>query len=559
MAYTLTCVTITPISMTHSKAVIILDELVPSINSTGDPAGVFIKYAQDNNLAPAELERLCQLFNTAKSVTHMQKSASRGSSYSILPVSDIVEQYTTYTPKNKGVTKSAAFALNHDPFNPPDFNKLIDNGGETHLKQASDTLRWDEDAYQGLLKLAADQDAKQKEADEKAFMEGVVDFRENTLRSTWKMMDKIAMQITRDPSLLASLERDSLGVEGHNKKAFTNLVAWMGKYYSVTPYDRFDMTKAASVKLTRDTTGLLPLVTQLEAMLTNVEECDFLIKDATFDPFGDAPPGAGGAAGASTSTEDDSTQASLLGAWGDSIDQASPEDMPRVLSEILAEAETTDGAYDLPKGTMKQRLLDSGRVPEEVKASLGGGGKGGPPKDPNATGTGTGKEKKPPVDKPYTDYSASASPKAPEVEKTPATFEKRLDETVKSIGDASGKSVSWLADKLRSTNSFDSRRYKMDNARTSVRNALNLQKAMLTDPILSSADPARLVSLYNSLSTANPEVMADPNLLAYTLREAIQYDGVAPHTYEQLVGIDKSKAEADKNRTAAIDKEYSIN
>ena len=550
MAYTPTCVTITPISMTHSKAVTILDELVPSINSTGDPASVFIKYAQDNNLAPAELERLCQLFNTAKSVTHMQKSASRGSSYTILPVSEIVEQYTTYTPKNKGVTKSAAFAVTHDPFNPPDFNKLIDNGGELHVKQASDALRWDEDAYHGLLKLAEEQDAAQRAAEEKQFMEGVVDLRENTIRSTWKLMDKIAMQVTRDPAVFATWERDSLGVEGHNKRAFTNLAAWMEKYHSATPFERFDMTKAASVKITRDTTGLLPLMNQLEAMLVTVDECDFLIKEAAIDIFGGEPPteAEGKQPPAAGSNDDDSAVVD----WGNMLDDNPGEDRPKGLSEVLASIELTSEVNGVPKDVYLQKMVDAGKISPEEKAAMAGS------KDKKSPAGGGRTEKVPAVDKPYTDIRTDKLPQ-PEPKEKGRPLEPLIDKAVADIGDASGKSVSWLADKLKSTNSFDSRRYKMDNARTSVRNALNLQKAMLTDPILSSADPARLVSLYNSLSTANPEVMSDPNLLAYTLREAIQYDGVAPHTYEQLVGIDKSKAEAEKNRTAAIDKEYSIN
>lgn len=550
--------------MTHSKAVMILDQLVPSINSSGDPAGVFVKYARDNNLAPAELERLCQLFNTAKAVTHMQKSASRGSNHMVLPVEDIVAEYTTHKATGKGKhVKSAAEELSYDPFMVPDVQKYLDNGGELVTKTAGDNLRWDEDAFQMLLKMANEQEAKEKQIEDAMFLETVSDLHENTIRQSWKLMDKLAMHVVRDEELVSKLEKDSLGVEGHNKKALDTLCAWMDKYHSATPFVRFDMTKAASVRLTRDTTGLLNEVNKLQDMLTTIEECDTFIKSAVTA----APPGG-------TRVQDDGMgilldeASTLLTNAGLSADpEAAMADAVEQIRNMADLYEETAGDGSSAADVLSA-VAGLGIVPlETLTGSKGKGDTSNPPnpqseqseKQTPEAGGGKGGGK-PPAAFPQSAIGYIGSPSKETKEPSPwKPVVEKVDKVVDNVGRSAGDSLAWLKDKLTSPGNFDQRRYKLDTTRNAVRDALNLQRAIVTDPILSEADPARLVSLYNSLSAANPEVMSDPNLLTYTLREAMQYDGVAPHTYEQLVGIDKSKSEATKNRNAAIDTEYKIN
>ena len=56
---------------------------------------VFLKFANEKNLAPALLEKLGQVYNTAKTVNYLDKSAAkRGSSFEILDVSDMLETYS---------------------------------------------------------------------------------------------------------------------------------------------------------------------------------------------------------------------------------------------------------------------------------------------------------------------------------------------------------------------------------------------------------------------------------------------------------------------------------
>lgn len=73
-----------------------LDNLVPEINRTGSPKDTFLKFANEKNLAPAELEMLGQVFNSAKTLQFLEKSANRGETFDVLDVEDMITEYTSY-------------------------------------------------------------------------------------------------------------------------------------------------------------------------------------------------------------------------------------------------------------------------------------------------------------------------------------------------------------------------------------------------------------------------------------------------------------------------------
>ena len=89
------------------------EELIPEIKETGDPRGTLLKFANEKNLAPALLERLGFIYNTAKTVNYLDKTASqgRGSSFKILDVPDLLEAYekkadSTHKYNNYGFEES---------------------------------------------------------------------------------------------------------------------------------------------------------------------------------------------------------------------------------------------------------------------------------------------------------------------------------------------------------------------------------------------------------------------------------------------------------------------
>lgn len=84
--------------MTQKKQIQLLESILPDIVRENDPEGVMLKCAKKNNLAPAQLEKLAQVFNTYKTVVGLTKQANRGDSFSIVDVPSLVSRYTDYDP-----------------------------------------------------------------------------------------------------------------------------------------------------------------------------------------------------------------------------------------------------------------------------------------------------------------------------------------------------------------------------------------------------------------------------------------------------------------------------
>lgn len=76
----------------------LVDDIAPAVKQGASAEDAIIKLATDQNLAPAAVEALGQLFNTAKTVSFLDKAASRGATFRILDVPGLVSRYLTIKP-----------------------------------------------------------------------------------------------------------------------------------------------------------------------------------------------------------------------------------------------------------------------------------------------------------------------------------------------------------------------------------------------------------------------------------------------------------------------------
>ena len=79
--------------MRHKLIEWLIDDVAPRVRRSGDAEGELLKFANEQNLSPALLEGLGQLFNTAKTISYMDKSANRGGTFPTVDVQRIVSQY----------------------------------------------------------------------------------------------------------------------------------------------------------------------------------------------------------------------------------------------------------------------------------------------------------------------------------------------------------------------------------------------------------------------------------------------------------------------------------
>jgi hypothetical protein len=96
----------------------------------------------------------------------------------------------------------------------------------------------------------------------------------------------------------------------------------------------------------------------------------------------------------------------------------------------------------------------------------------------------------------------------------------------------------------------------IDHAVRDVSFVSNLQRLIMTDPILGEADPQHLVDLANDLQKGDPRIAHNPNQLRFALREALQYGGVPIQTHKTLADIDKSHSQAEETRARTEDARY---
>lgn len=85
--------------MNQQKTIQLLETIMPDIVSSGNPGDAMLKCATAHNLAPAQLEKLAQVFNTMKTNYFMDHQANRGDSFPLVNVPELMTKYATYTPE----------------------------------------------------------------------------------------------------------------------------------------------------------------------------------------------------------------------------------------------------------------------------------------------------------------------------------------------------------------------------------------------------------------------------------------------------------------------------
>jgi hypothetical protein len=77
-----------------------INEVAPEANQSGDPEAAILKVATARNLPPAAVERLGHLWNTGRTLNHLEKSANRADNVPLVDVPALVSKYSSYNPKD---------------------------------------------------------------------------------------------------------------------------------------------------------------------------------------------------------------------------------------------------------------------------------------------------------------------------------------------------------------------------------------------------------------------------------------------------------------------------
>ena len=148
----------------NEKLVSWFEDLLPEIKESGDVDSTLLKFANEKNLSPALLEKIGHVYNTAKTVNYLDKAEdagkSRGDSFQILDVSNLVDKYTEKTASDHDYSDNDFSSLSSSKF--PDLfddPKKIDlenleEGGDSYEYHE---IKLAEDKHSAFHKQAVDQ------------------------------------------------------------------------------------------------------------------------------------------------------------------------------------------------------------------------------------------------------------------------------------------------------------------------------------------------------------------------------------------------------------------
>lgn len=482
--------------MEHFTAIKLIERLAPAINESQDPKGTLIKYAKDNNLAVAELERLGQVYNSAKTLSHLEKSANRGDTYNLLDINDLLSAYVDHEVVPKAIEKSASAG------------PVIRNGGhlpnffnvETLEKKASTST---EHELADTIRRNVTQAETQKELNFLAEVPGIInDLRSDIIKSAKAIAKKVYLSNQDPVQVFTKLAQDSLASINQNKDAVEFICKKASDFFGVAPVVEFE--KLASAAVVTDTTGFLDQTERMQEMINLLGELTQIEKQA--DAFKELAKGK-------TSSEEDE------------LKQLQNMEFETSTDEEDTSEKSDSGSKD--GGTENNN-------PEPPKK---------PKKTPDAVPTGailaylmeqrnldTENANQP------TAQSASASPSKQLADIIAAQIDRTYDSRVKPLMDIKKTDRGYV-------------NAAVDKTISSVDTAATIHELM-QDPIIAAHSPRTVVSIYNSLAQTNPKMMQDKNVAKFALREALQYEGITPHSYGQLVDIEKDRSDIAKNNIA---------
>ncbi len=486
--------------MTHNAAVQIVVQLAPAIEKSGAEEAL-LKYAREEDLPPAQLEKLAQTFNTLLTVSHIEKAADRGSAPTgKIDVPVFVASYAI--DDRKPATIKTAARATHDP-NSVDLMSAIrmDIAGPTLAKAAA--APEPEKAAAKLTRAQLEDVLLDHDLDAMFTMEAIA----NTFAKTAGALD------------LAAAEADAMHVRSPQmvKAAIDWLCSVTRKQASRHEGD----LRPRAVPVLSDAASQLVVLTDAMAMRQVIKNAAKAV----------APSNGPDAALEEPAGQVPEEESDFFGQFA----QEDTSDKPGG-GFLLSPEQEAAGAADAQS-----------RFDREGGARQGGSG--GPPTGGDTKGEGKAQGKDSGGEK--------GKPDAGRVSRIASV----LAAPIKGVGSAVGQGASALDKFLEdvvSKERTNTRQRSNDISLADIRRSINVQRMIGTDPVLREKDPREVLEIYNAVAQSNPEVAGDMARMRLILREATSYDGVTLDSQKQLTDIRKGTAEAEAKESENSKRQYSI-
>jgi hypothetical protein len=465
------------------------EDLLPEIKKGEAVDDVFLKFANEKNIAPALLEKLGHVYNTAKTVNYLDKSAShekvRGDTFQILDVPVMLEKYADAKPSD-----DHSYECN-------DFSSL-GSGRFTELKPEPKVKGVDFEALMQTpdyeeIKIASDRNAK-------LLKDSIKDTNVDQLRQLKFELsfdnEKYASELVSSARSvneefdLSQVEQDARYYMGDAVKQACDYVV---ERYEALGYNfdrkvgvgekRFvgnDIVKFAKIQENLNMLEQIEEVKKNSVENENPQETEIdLFKQSSADTK---------RKGGKNSDGDEDDRGSPRARKGKSFGSTAKDTITALNKGELGDA--ASGATELGVKT-----------PYRVGKSVLGGAKG----------------------------ALGISGNLP-------TALKGMHE------DLIRKPLMYLGE-----GKHDKQKYIDSEMSATYYNTL-IQDLLITDPILAEEDEDKVLSIYNTIIDVAPQLAKDKNVMRVALRSAVQHDGITPFDLQQFIETEKEMQKTRHNR-----------
>ena len=474
-----------------------LESLLPEIKRSGDPSGTLLKFAAEENLAPAQLEKMAQQYNTAKTLAYMNKAANRGGSFAIIDTEDLLARYTQPGESKEAddhisdwIDKPASLSTSRFP--------------DVEILEMTQSLKAAAAALPPETLEETPREKYAREAAEARNTETLRQVREDFQEATYDAFAKFATALYDNDLPFAEIEDDAVCLLG---KQAQELMPELAAYLDRSGIKVARMEKPCKRVLVRDRHGVIGILKEAAEAFDVFQGADYILKGAANGLTEEQEKYMFGA---------DSGHEDQVGGFRGKVFPTPREpgkSAPPVDPNAPPAAEVT---ADLVSGNQDPSGRNHGPRPEH-----------------------RGREKK---------EDRGGEKKEKEKDEHPLRDElgKGWDnylEWGKNMRPIKGPS-SMVKDLASNFATRNTRQEKIDTASDDTAFQTGVERLIHTDPILSEADPAMVADLASSIRSTNPQAALDLNYLKFTLREAVQYGALPHHTTKDLITMRKELAQA---------------
>ena len=526
--------------MTHDSAVRTVVSLVPEIEKRG-AAAVLTEYATREDLPAAQLEKLAQVYNTLRTVSHIDHAQpdERGATVPLLDVPELVVGYATGLGQEKVAAGPHSFS-SHDPrtvdlnlalkrdmglrkaaaqaTGTPDTAGQIFKQAVSHEQAESALLEVEIELQDEMSKLASELFSAAPRVGDEHFRRDISEFEEEALqyqpvsivKAAGDFMEKFAAPhrtklVRYDYSRPVQAYAYDIGHQNGQKMAdlakavsTLDIIKMAAKTMlevsraGVSPDERTHVEPSATPTTIGGTEATLS-PDMLAAMFGGTPTAPVVAKDVE-DPDVESPE---------PNTSDEISQDERLKKAPVAETSAKPETGGR--------APANDVTVD-KDSTRDKKTVDDVKKPDAASITR---------------------------DEILAMFAAPLSAGRDAIQGAA----RKADET---LGAIVGKE---RANKAQMSS---------DLSVEDIRRAMSVRRLIGTDPVLREADPKEVLEVYNSVVARNPQLAGDMAALRLVLREAVSYEGLTLDSQKLLTEIRRNSEEADKTFSENERRRYAV-